>query len=86
MTMKTFNFEEIPDFIIGRAGYDIWLVDYVVCHPEIVMVDTTNASRSLPPSPIPSSLCPPSVEGGQSLGHQAQHARQGVQSPAGEHL
>lgn len=38
----TFDWESIPDFVIGRAGYDIYLVETAYLDPDIIMVDLTN--------------------------------------------
>ena len=37
--------KEVPEFVVGRIGYDNWLVDYAYHHPATRLVDTT---RTIP--------------------------------------
>jgi hypothetical protein len=42
----TFNWDVIPDFVIGRPGYDNWLVDYAF-HNSIDLVDVTRTVHAI---------------------------------------
>lgn len=41
ITPGTFDWNNIPDFVIGRPGYDNWLVDYAFHNETISLIDAT---------------------------------------------
>lgn len=46
MTKDCFDWDEIPDFIIGRSGYDLYLVETAYLNPDIHIIDVTNTGNS----------------------------------------
>ncbi|KAK8792010.1 hypothetical protein WA158_005387 [Blastocystis sp. Blastoise] len=42
VTRATLSLSDIPDFVIGRSGYDIWLIQYAYLRKDIVLIDATN--------------------------------------------
>lgn len=42
-----FDWSDIPPFVIGRAGYDNWLVDYAYHHPNVHLVDATSTLSAM---------------------------------------
>ena len=47
-TKDTIPWNDIEDIVIGRPGYDNYLVDYMYHHQnEISLIDTTNSSMVL---------------------------------------
>jgi len=44
----TFNWSDIPDFVVGRPGYDNWLVDYIYHkHETHTLIDITNTTNAI---------------------------------------
>ena len=46
VTRNAFNWDSMPNFVIGRSGYDLYLVDTAYRDPQITMVDVTNTGVS----------------------------------------
>lgn len=46
MTRNAFDWDAMPNFVIGRSGYDLYLVDAAYRDPHITMVDVTNTGVS----------------------------------------
>ncbi|KAM7456267.1 hypothetical protein BLSTO_02979 [Blastocystis sp. subtype 1] len=42
VTRNAFDWDSMPNFVIGRSGYDLYLVDTAYRDPQITMVDVTN--------------------------------------------
>lgn len=40
-----FDWEKMPEFVIGRSGYDLYLVETAYLDQEVVMIDLTNTGR-----------------------------------------
>ena len=47
MTKDCFDWDEIPDFIIGRSGYDLYLVETAYLNPDIHIIDVTIGCHNL---------------------------------------
>ena len=47
VTKNAIDWNAIPSFVIGRPGYDNWLVDYVYHKPKVALVDATRTVRML---------------------------------------
>jgi FkbM family methyltransferase len=48
VSKHTFDWEKaIPAFVIGRAGYDNWLVDTAFHDPEVALIDATPTIRAI---------------------------------------
>ena len=43
VSRTTWNWSELPDFVIGRSGYDLFLVQSAYLDPSITMIDLTNS-------------------------------------------
>jgi len=47
-TQGAFNWSDIPDFVVGRPGYDNWLVDYIFHkHKTHSLIDITNTTLAI---------------------------------------
>ena len=42
MTKTAFDWESMPDFVIGRSGYDLYLVQEGYLDQSIALIDMTN--------------------------------------------
>lgn len=42
MTKTAFDWESMPDFVIGRSGYDLYLVQEGYLDQSITLIDMTN--------------------------------------------
>jgi len=48
VTRGAFNWSDIPDFVVGRPGYDNWLVDYIYHkHETHSLIDITNTTSAI---------------------------------------
>lgn len=43
----SFDWDKIPPFVIGRPGYDNWLVDQAFHAPDMVLIDATRTIRAV---------------------------------------
>jgi len=47
VSRNAIDWNTIPDFVIGRVGYDNWLVDHVFHDPKVALVDGSRTMRML---------------------------------------
>ena len=64
----------MPNFVIGRAGYDIYLVETAYLDPAVTMIDVTNTGASQAYMIMNSALCSHVEQGWQPLGNQTENA------------
>lgn len=66
----------MPNFVIGRSGYDLYLVETAYLDTAITMIDVTNTGVSSSSSLHSSALRPHAQQGRESLGYQAEDSGQ----------
>ena len=47
VTKNAIDWNSIPPFVIGRRGYDNWLVDHVYHNPKVALIDGTKTVRMI---------------------------------------
>lgn len=72
----------MPNFVIGRSGYDLYLVETAYLDTAITMIDVTNTGVSSSSSLHSSALRPHAQQGRESLGHQAEDSGQRLEQAA----
>lgn len=72
----------MPNFVIGRSGYDLYLVETAYLDTAITMIDVTNTGVSSSSSPHSSALRPHAQQGRESLGYQAEDSGQRLEQAA----
>ncbi len=46
-SQSTFNWDQVPPFVVGRVGYDNWLVNHAFHNANVSLIDATATVRTI---------------------------------------